>query len=122
MLRITLRQLFFVTFLLSSFYAFTQFATAYFYVSEFQDFIQDQVKFAPLRERADEMHLAMNIVDAARYYNLEIDPKEIKIRKTATVPGTSWSTLAVDVTYTAFVDLDVFKQPLRFHTSSSVAY
>lgn len=122
MLRITLRHLFWTTFLCSSFYAFTQFATVYFYVSEFQEFIKDQVKFAPLRESADETHLRTTILDGARYYNVKIDPDEIKIQKTLTIPGMTWSTLGVDVSYTALVDLSLFKQPLRFHTAASVAY
>jgi len=122
MLRITVRQIFFAAFLCSSFYAFTQFATVYFYVTEFQDFIKDEVKFAPFRERADEAHLLAQIRDAARYYNLRIDPNEIKIRKTATIPGMTWTTLGVDVTYSALVDLSLFQQPLHFHTAASVAY
>src|SRR6516162_3946304 len=120
MLRINLRQLFFVTLLCSSFYAVTKFATVYFYVSEFQNFVRDEVKFAPFRERADEKHLLLNILDAARYYNIEVDPNEIKIHKTVTIPGMTWSTLGVDVSYTALVDLSLFKQPLRFHTAASV--
>ena len=122
MLKITLRHLAFAAVVCLSFYTLTKYATAYFYVSAFQDFIKDEVKFAPFRERADEAHISLQIRDAARFYKLQVDPREIKVRKTPTIPGMTWTTLGVDVTYTALVDLSLFKQPLHFHTAASVAY
>ena len=119
---IRLRQLVFATLLCASFYILAQCATVYFYVSAFEDFVRDQVKFAPFRHGVDENNLFVNIVDAARYYNLEVDPQQIKIRKTTRIPGMSWTTLGVDVTYTASLDLSLFKRPLHFHTSATVAY
>jgi hypothetical protein len=122
MFRPTLRHLLFAAIFSLAFYTFTQFATVYFYVWEFQDFVKDEVKFAPFRENADENRVFLHILDAARYYNLEIDPKEIKVSKAITIPGMAWTTLGVDVDYTALVDLKGFKHPLHFHTKASVAY
>lgn len=122
MLRMTLRHVFLATILSASFYAFTQFAAVYFYVWAFQDFVSDEVKFLPMREGTDEHHLPEHILDMARHYNVQLNPKEIKIRKTVTIPGMTWTTLGVDVSYTALVDLSLFKQPLRFHTAASVVY
>ncbi len=109
-----MRQLFCVTLLCSSFYAVTKFASVYFYVSAFQDFVKNEVEFAPFRERADEKHLLVNILDAARYYNLEVDPNEIKIHKTVTIPGMTWSTTGVDFSYTHLGYLSFFTKHLTF--------
>src|SRR5215471_10984058 len=107
----------------SSAYAFARVAAVYFYVSEFQSFVKDEVTFAPVREGTDETRIFERIRDAARYYNLRIDrPTDIKIRKTVTIPGMTWTTLGVDVNYTALVDLRLFKHPLHFHTAASVEY
>ena len=122
MLGMTLRQMFFGTILTISLYVFTQFATVYFYVWEFQDFVNDEVKFAPTRESVHEDHLIWHIADMARYCKVELDPKQIRIRKTATIPGMTWTTLAVDVTYSAPVDLSLYTHPLHFHTKASIVY
>jgi hypothetical protein len=122
MFKITLRQLSFAITLTLAFYALNQLAVVYFYVWAFQDSVIDEVKFAPMRDQMDEARIFMHIRDAARYYNVEVDPKEIKISKKTTIPGMSWTTLGVDVTYTALVDLSVVKRPLHFHTTASVAY
>ena len=84
--------------------------------------VKDEVKFAPARESAGVDHLITHIVDMARYYNIEVDPREIKINKTITIPGMTWTTLAVDMTYSAPVDLSLYRQPLHFHTTASVVY
>ena len=121
--RTLVRSLIFLTVLYSSAYAFARIAAVYFYVTEFQDFVKQEVKFAPVRNNTDETRLFEHIRDAARFYNLQIDPsKDIKIRKTVTIPGMNWTTLGVDVKYTALVDLNVIKHPLHFHTAASVAY
>ncbi len=123
MLRTTLRYAAFLAILYSSAYAFARIAAVYFYVTEFQDFVKQEVKFAPFRKGTDETRLFEDIRDAARFYNLQIDPaKDIKIRKTTTIPGMTWTTLGVDVKYTALVDLNLYKHPLHFHTAASVAY
>ena len=107
----------------SSAYGLARVAAVYFYVSEFQSFVQDEVAFAPFREASDETHIFEHIRDAAQYYNIRIDrPTDIKIRKTVTIPGMTWTTLGVDVNYTALVDLSLFKHPVHFHTTASVQY
>lgn len=118
-----IRPLMFFVVLYSAVYLFGRVASVYFYAEEFQDFVNDQVKFAPFRQNTDEVRLSEQIRDAARYYNLRIDrPGDIKIHKTQTIPGMTWTTLGVDVRYTALVDLSLFKQPVHFHTAASVAY
>jgi hypothetical protein len=126
MSKIALRQLALGAILCFSFYAFTQLAAVYFYVWAFEDFVTNEVKFTPFRNPAAVGVLPLNILDAARYYNLQLDPKEIKVSRTVTIPGMTWSTLGVDVAYTANLDFIVFKRPLRvplhFHTRASVEY
>jgi hypothetical protein len=122
MFKITLRQLSFALTLSLCFYVLNQFAAAYFYVWEFQDSVVDEVKFAPMRDQMDEGRIFLHIRDAARYYNLEMDPSEIKVSKRATIPGMTWTTLGVDLTYTALVDLSLFKHTLHFHTTASAVY
>jgi hypothetical protein len=117
-----IRLLIFGTILCSCFYAFGQFATVYFYVWEFQDFVNSEVRSIPTRDVVPEVHLITQIVDMARYCKIELDPKQIRIRKKVTIPGMTWTTLAVDVTYSAPVDLHVYRQPLYFHTTASVVY
>jgi len=121
--RTTFRALAFLIAFYSCAYVFARVAAVYFYVTEFQSFVQDEVMFAPVREHADETHLFERIRDAAGYYNLKIDrPADIKIRRSITIPGMTWTTLGVDVKYTALVDLSLYKQPLHFHTAASVDY
>jgi hypothetical protein len=121
--RTLLRSVIFLTILYSSAYAFARIAAVYFYVTEFQDFVKQEVKFAPVRNNTDETRLFEHIRDAARFYNLEIDPaNDIKIQKTVTIPGMHLTTLGVDVKYTALVDLNVIKRPLHFHTAASATY
>ena len=121
--RTLLRSIIFLTVLYSTAYAFARIASVYFYVTEFQDFVKQEVKFAPFRQGTDETRIYEHIRDAAQFYNLQIDPsRDITIRKSATIPGMQWTTLGVDVNYTALVDLNVIKHPLHFHTAASVAY
>jgi len=122
MFGITVRQLIFGTILGSLLFAFAQCAPVYFYAWEFDDFIKDEVKFAPLRESTYEDHLRAHILDLARHYKFDLDPKQIRISKTPTIPGMSWQTLSVEVTYSAPVDLDLFTRELHFHTIASIAY
>jgi len=122
MFGITMRQLIFGTILSCSVFAFAQCAPIYFAAWEFDDFIKDEVRFAPLRESVQEDHLRAHILEVAKHYKLQLDPKEIEITKTTTIPGMSWKTLSVDVTYSAPVDLNLFQRQLHFHTTASIAY
>jgi hypothetical protein len=122
MLKVGLKFSILAMILNASLYAFTQFATVYFYVWESQDLVKDEVKFAPARESASEDHLVSHIVEMAQYHNIKLDPKGIKIKKKVTIPGMTWMTLAVDVSYSAPVDLTFYRQPLHFHTTASVVY
>ena len=53
-----LKRLLVWTFLAAVFYALIQFIPAYFYASEFDDFVKDDVKFTPMRENTEEGNLA----------------------------------------------------------------
>jgi hypothetical protein len=105
----------------ATFYVGVQYAKVYFYVTEFNDFIADEVKFAPTRESTEEDHLQEHIRDASGQYGLEIDLGEIKVNKTHDMDN-DISTLAVDVSYSVPVDLYFFKPAAHFQTHDSVSY
>jgi len=120
MLRIPLWRL--ITWLVvgAGFFAGAKYAQVYFYASEFDDFVKDEVKFAPTRESTDSDHLTEHILDAAGQYGVDLDARDIKIRKTHT--SEDIETLTVDVNYSAELDLQVYKPALHFHSTATISY
>lgn len=98
-----------------------QYAQLYFYASAFDDFIRDEVKFAPTRESTDEDHLRNHILNASQQYGMSVEPKGIRVTK-ARDPDHQLQTLQVDVTYSALLNLSLFKRQLNFRTNANVSY
>lgn len=116
-----LRRIFVFVLIGALFFVGIQFASVYFYAWEFDDFVRDEVKFAPVRESDDKAHLVEHITRQAQFYGLEIDPKSIEVVK-HTDTGSGITKLEVDVNYTSPVDLYYFTFPLRRSVRTATSY
>ena len=105
----------------AAFFVAIQYLPAYFYASEFDDFVKDEVKFAPTRESTDKEHLTDHITAASPHYGVHIDPKGITVQKTGNT-GSNYRTLTVSVAYSIPVDLYYFTHQLRRKVNASVSY
>jgi hypothetical protein len=105
----------------AAFFVAIQFLPAYFYASEFDDFVKDEVKFAPTRESTDREHLVQHITDAAGHYGVQIEPRGISVRKTPNTDS-NLETLTVSVAYSIPVDLYYYAPSLHRHVEASVSY
>lgn len=98
-----------------------QFFSVYFYASEFDGFVKDELKFAAAREDDSKEHLTEHIKEQAQYYGLNVNDKDIVIeRSTNNDPGVT--SVSADVTYTTPVDLYYFTYQLRRHVHAAVMY
>jgi hypothetical protein len=121
MLGITPKRLFILVFLGSLLYVAIQYIPVLFYALEFDDFVKDEVKFAPMRETDDPQHLTQHILNEARYYKMILDKNDIQVTKTRdNARGVTF--LAVDVDYRMPVDLYYFTHEVRFHRHASTVY
>jgi len=98
-----------------------QFASVFFYFGLFDDFVNDEVKFASIRENDSREHLAEHIMGQAQSYHLDLDPKDIRIDK-RTDPASGLTTLSVDLNYSAPVDLYYFTSQIRRHLHTARTY
>jgi hypothetical protein len=105
----------------AAFFIAIQFLPTYFYASEFDDFVKDEVKFAPRRERTDREHLTDHITAASVHYGVKIDPKGITVSKSKNLDS-NLQTLTVSVAYSIPVDLYYFTHQLHRHVDASVLY
>jgi hypothetical protein len=105
----------------AAFFVTIQFIPAYFYASEFDDFVKDEVKFAPTRESTDREHLTEHITAASLHYGVQIDRKGISVSKSRN-SDSDLETLTVSVAYSIPVDLYYFTRPLHRHVEASVSY
>ena len=96
------KRLLVFTLMAAAFFVGAQFMCVYFYVFEFDDFVKDEVKFAPIREMDTKEHLVEHITRQAMFYSLTID--DIKVHRNTDIDS-GLTTLAVDLNYTAAVDL-----------------
>jgi len=93
----------------------------YFYASEFDDFIKDEVKFAPTRESTEEDHLRTHISEAALQYGMTLNPRDIRIEKTRDSQQIT-NKLEVNVAYTGNLDLHYKQYPVHFRTNAVILY
>jgi hypothetical protein len=103
------------------FFVAVQFISVFFYAWEFDDFVADEVKFAPIREDDSKEHLVEHIKRQAQFYGLNVNEKAINVDK-RTDTDSGITTLAVDVTYTTPVDLFYFTYQLRRHIHTATMY
>ncbi len=97
-----MKRLLVFTLMAAAFFVGVQFVCVYFYVYEFDDFVKDEVKFAPIREKDTKEHLVDHITRQAMIYSLAVD--KVKVRRN-TDGESGLTTLAIDLNYTASVDL-----------------
>src|SRR5438552_17154296 len=114
MFQLSLRRVLVYVILAAGFFTIMQFVPLYFYASEFVDFVKDEVRFAPTRESVEDEHLITHIINASHQYGVNVDPKDIVIRKTHQ-SDPDIHTLSVDVAYSAPIDLYYTSKTLQFH-------
>ena len=98
-----------------------QFLSVFFYAWEFDDFVRDELRFAPFREDASKEHLVEHIKQQAQYYGMNLNEKNVVIGK-ATDINLGITTLSADVTYTTPVDLYYLTYQLRRHIHAIARY
>jgi hypothetical protein len=114
-----LRRLLLFVFLAAVFIAAIQFIPAYFYASEFDDFVKDELKFTPSRESPQREHLVDHILQSAMHYGVEVNREDIVVKKSK---GGEYQKLTVSVSYSMPVDLYYFTWRLHRQVNASTAY
>jgi hypothetical protein len=97
-----------------------QFTQVLFFAWAFDDFVKDEVKFAPLRDTKKE-RLIGHIREKAQGNGLTLDPQLVHYQKYFD-SATGIRTLAVDVDYTAPVDLFYLTYPMKRRLHASTNY
>jgi hypothetical protein len=103
------------------FFVAIQFIPPYFYASEFDDFVKDEVKFAPTRESTDEDHLTEHITEMSTRYGVQIEPNGIIVKKTENTDS-NYETLSVSVAYSIPIDLYYFTHQLHRQVNATISY
>jgi len=116
-----LKRIFVFVLIGSLFFVAVQFASVFFYALEFEDFVKDEVKFAPMRESDERAHLADHIISQGQFYSLAIEKKDIEVQK-HTDTDSGITTLQVKVNYTSPVDLYYFTYPLHRSVLAMTTY
>jgi hypothetical protein len=98
-----------------------QFASVIFYLWQFDDFVNDEVKFVSVRENDSKEHLVEHIMEQARAYHLDLDPKDIRVEKHSDL-DLGITTLSVDLNCSAPVDLYYFTSQVRRHVHATTTY
>ena len=84
--------------------ALVRYVPAYYYASEFDNFVQNEIQ----RPRA-KSQLKKEILDKARIYSFHVNDKDINISTTGAV-------FRVAVEYKVPIDLFLYNHELKFHT------
>ena len=121
MLGITPKRLLILVFMGCLMYVALQYIPVFFYALEFDDFVRDEVKYAPLRETDDKEHITRHILDEGGYYRMILDRKDINVTKTRDL-SRGINFLTADVDYRMPVDLYYFTHEVRFHLHASTVY
>jgi hypothetical protein len=116
-----LKRLFVLIAIGALFFVAAQFAAVFFYAWEFDDFVRDEVKFAPMRESDEKAHLVDHIINQGQFYSLAVAPTDIEIQK-HTDTDSGITTLQVKVNYTSPVDLYYVTYPLRRSILAATTY
>jgi hypothetical protein len=116
-----LKRIFVFVLLGAMFFVGMQFISVFFYAWEFDDFVRDELKFAPAREDDSKEHLVEHITEQARYYGLTLNQRDLIVGK-ATDTDSGVTTLSADVTYTTPVDLYYLTYQLRRHIHATASY
>jgi hypothetical protein len=121
MFRLTPKRILIWVLLGGASYVGMQYIPVLFYAWEFNDFVRDEVRFAPLRETTEQAHLQDHILEQAKRYRLIIDRRNVRVTKTRD-PHRGIEILAVEIDYRAPVDLYYMVHEVPFHIRASVFY
>jgi hypothetical protein len=116
-----LKRIFTVVLIGALFFVGVQFAAVFFYAWAFEDFVKDEVKFTPMREPAERVHLVEHILNQAQSYSLAVDPGDVAVEK-HTDTNSGITTLQVNVSYMSPVDLYYFTYHLRRNLLAKTTY
>jgi hypothetical protein len=103
------RRLFYILVVAAAIFVGSQYAPAYFYAFQFDDFIQQEVKYAAASKKTPD-DIKRELLDKAPEFHIPITPRDIHI----THRGPSFT---LDVDYTWPIDLRVYHHDLKFHPS-----
>lgn len=116
-----LRRIVIVVVVLGLFLGVLQYLPVLFYAWEFNDFINDEVKFAPMRESDENKHIVDHILEQGRKYGMVLDKNTVQLTKQYH-PESGITTLTIDVDYSAPIDFRYFLYQARFHHHASTNY
>lgn len=98
-----------------------RYAPVLFYSWEFNDFIDDEAKFAPMRETDDRQHLVAHILEQGFQFGMVVDKDDVVVTKIYH-PESGITTLAVDVGYTVPMNFYLFNYQARFRHHTTTNY
>ena len=116
-----LKRIFIFVLIGAMFFVGIQFLPVFFYAGEFDDFVRDELMFAPVREDDSKEHLVEHIKQQAQYYGFALKDKDIVIEK-ARDTDSGLTILSADVTYASPVDLYYLTYQLRRHIHVTAKY
>ena len=116
-----LKRIFVFVIIGAAFFVSVQFISVYFSAWQFDDFVKDAVRFAPIRESDAKSHLVEHIAEQARSYGVVLDPKEVQVDKRMDA-NSGVTTLSVDLTYSIPVDLYYFTYQIRRYLHATTRY
>lgn len=111
MFGLTFKRLVIIAFILAMIFLARQYVPPYFSRFEFGDAVRSSVKYAALSRKTTEA-VRRDIMDAAKDYDIPIEPKDIRFTKRDL-------NFTVDIDYTWPIDLKVKKYELKFHVSET---
>jgi len=100
------------------FYVALQYLPGLFYARQFDDFVRDEVRFAPVREKSQ---LVQHIIEGAHDCHIEVDQHQIQIVKTRDMPH-GVNTLTVDVAYQVPIHIFGWTRELPRSIEGTVKY
>ena len=111
MLGLSGRQFFLLFLLFVGLFAASQFGPAYYHAYQFNDYIQQEVKFAVSSRKTPEV-IRAEVVDKAKEYDIDIGAHDIRITRRG--PAFNF-----EVEYHIPINLRVHHQDLVFHVNES---
>ena len=111
MFGITVWRVFLVLILVAAIVAGSQYAPAYFFAIQFNDFIRQEVKYAAAARKSTDV-ITREVLDKAKELKIPITARDVHITRR----GPSFT---LDLDYGWPIDLRVYQHELRFHASVS---
>jgi hypothetical protein len=116
-----LKRLFVFVVIGALFFVSVQFISVFFSAFAFDDFVKDEVRYAPVRENDTKEHLVEHILEQSKFYRVILDESDIHVNRSVD-KDSGVTTLSVDLTYTSPVDLYYFTYEIRRHLHAQTKY